>query len=84
MRIQETTHRDEPRPRHPAVERSKTSKVNTTPKRSILAAIGNTPMVELPNLSPKEGIRLYAKLEGHNPTGSVKDRIALCMIEQAE
>ena len=47
-------------------------------------AIGNTPLVELPNLSPKPGVRLYAKLEGNNPTGSVKDRIAIGMIEQAE
>ena len=49
-----------------------------------LGLIGNTPMVELVNLSPKPGVRLYAKLEGSNPTGSVKDRIALTMIEQAE
>lgn len=53
-------------------------------KKGILEAIGNTPLVELPALSPKPGIRLYAKLEGNNPTGSVKDRIALCMVEQAE
>ena len=50
----------------------------------ILKSIGNTPLVELPNLSPKSGVRLYAKLEGNNPTGSVKDRIALRMIEKAE
>ncbi|MDP2953236.1 MAG: cysteine synthase family protein, partial [Chloroflexota bacterium] len=53
-------------------------------RSGILKLIGNTPLVELPNLSPKPGIRLYAKLEGSNPTGSVKDRIALRMIEQAE
>jgi cysteine synthase len=50
----------------------------------ILNSIGNTPLIELPNLSPKAGVRLYAKLEGSNPTGSVKDRIALSMIERAE
>ena len=50
----------------------------------ILATIGNTPLVELQNLSPKEGVRIFAKLEGQNPTGSVKDRIALRMIEAAE
>ena len=50
----------------------------------ILGAIGNTPLVELVHLSPKPGVRLFAKLEGNNPTGSVKDRIALSMIEQAE
>ena len=52
--------------------------------KGILAAIGNTPMVELQNLSPKPEVRIFAKLEGQNPTGSVKDRIALKMIERAE
>ena len=52
--------------------------------RGILATIGNTPIVELQNMSPKDGVRIFAKLEGQNPTGSVKDRIALKMIEQAE
>jgi [CysO sulfur-carrier protein]-thiocarboxylate-dependent cysteine synthase len=52
--------------------------------KGILATIGNTPVVELQNLSPKAGVRIYAKLEGQNPTGSVKDRIALKMIERAE
>jgi [CysO sulfur-carrier protein]-thiocarboxylate-dependent cysteine synthase len=46
-------------------------------------AIGNTPLVGLPNLSPP-GYRLFLKLEGHNPTGSVKDRVAKYLIEQAE
>ena len=46
--------------------------------------IGNTPMVELSRLSERPGVRLYAKLEGHNPGGSVKDRPALSMIEGAE
>jgi cysteine synthase B len=50
----------------------------------ILATIGNTPVVQLQNMSPNEGVRIFAKLEGQNPTGSVKDRIALKMIEQAE
>ncbi|MBI4202302.1 MAG: cysteine synthase family protein [Chloroflexi bacterium] len=54
------------------------------PRPGILAAIGNTPLVEMPHLSPKAGVRLFAKLEGNNPTGSVKDRIALHMIEAAE
>ena len=52
--------------------------------KSILATIGNTPMVELQRLSPKPEVRIFAKLEGQNPTGSVKDRIALNMIERAE
>jgi len=51
---------------------------------NIIDAIGHTPLVELPRLSPKPGVRIYAKLEGHNPAGSVKDRIAKYMIEQAE
>jgi [CysO sulfur-carrier protein]-thiocarboxylate-dependent cysteine synthase len=50
----------------------------------LLGLIGNTPLVELPRLSPKPEVRLYAKLEGQNPTGSVKDRVALAMIEAAE
>lgn len=52
--------------------------------RSVLDLIGNTPLVELQRLSPRPGIHLYAKLEGQNPTGSVKDRIAKYMIEAAE
>ena len=52
--------------------------------KGILTTIGNTPTVELQNMSPKEGVRIFAKLEGQNPTGSVKDRIALKMIELAE
>ena len=52
--------------------------------RSLLDLIGSTPLVELPRLSPKPGVRLYAKLEGQNPTGSIKDRVALAMVEEAE
>jgi len=51
---------------------------------SVLDLIGNTPLVELPRLSPKPDVRLYAKLEGANPTGSIKDRVALAMIDAAE
>ena len=51
---------------------------------SIEEAIGNTPLVELPSFSPRPGVRLWAKLEGNNPSGSVKDRIALAMLDQAE
>ena len=50
----------------------------------IVEAIGHTPLVELKRMSPKPGVRIYAKLEGHNPTGSVKDRVARAMIERAE
>lgn len=49
----------------------------------LLATIGDTPMVELRHLAPHDGVRLFAKLEGANPTGSVKDRIALAMISDA-
>jgi cysteine synthase len=52
--------------------------------RSLLDLIGGTPLVELPRLSPKPSVRLYAKLEGQNPTGSIKDRVALAMVEDAE
>jgi cysteine synthase len=51
---------------------------------SLLDFVGNTPLVELPRLSPKPSVRLYAKLEGENPTGSIKDRVAKSMIEAAE
>ncbi len=50
----------------------------------LVRAIGNTPLVELKRLSPKPGVRIYAKLESYNPTGSVKDRVARAMIEDAE
>jgi cysteine synthase B len=50
----------------------------------IVESIGNTPLVELKRLSPKPEVHIYAKLEGHNPTGSVKDRVARSMIEKAE
>src|SRR5256714_7734187 len=50
----------------------------------IVEAIGNTPLVELKRLSPKAGVRIYVKLEGHNPTGSVKDRVARAMLDDAE
>jgi [CysO sulfur-carrier protein]-thiocarboxylate-dependent cysteine synthase len=52
--------------------------------KSVLELVGNTPLVELQRLSPKPSVRLYAKLEGQNPTGSIKDRVAKAMIEAAE
>jgi [CysO sulfur-carrier protein]-thiocarboxylate-dependent cysteine synthase len=54
------------------------------PAGSLLDLVGNTPLVELPRLSPKRDVRLFAKLEGENPTGSIKDRVALALIEDAE
>jgi [CysO sulfur-carrier protein]-thiocarboxylate-dependent cysteine synthase len=53
------------------------------PARSLLELVGNTPLVELPRLSPNPEVKLYAKLEGQNPTGSIKDRVALAMVEAA-
>ncbi len=50
----------------------------------IVQAIGHTPLVELKRLSPKPGVRIWAKLESHNPTGSVKDRVARSLLEDAE
>lgn len=65
--------------RNPAAAASWTPEVHA----DILGAIGGTPMVELRRLAPRPGVRLYAKLEGANPTGSVKDRIARAMIGEA-
>ena len=53
-------------------------------KRDIVDAIGDTPLVDVSVLSPVEGVRIYAKLEGSNPSGSVKDRVAKFMVEAAE
>src|ERR687889_2337998 len=50
----------------------------------VIQSIGNTPLIELKRLSPKPGVRIWAKLESRNPTGSVKDRVARAMIEDAE
>ena len=52
--------------------------------RSVLELIGNTPLVEVSELSPTPGVRILVKLEGQNPGGSVKDRIALAMVMEAE
>ena len=54
------------------------------PAQSVLDLIGNTPMVDVSNLSPNPNVRIIGKLESQNPFGSVKDRIAKNMIEQAE
>ena len=51
---------------------------------SLLDSLGGTPLVGLPRLSPAPDVRLWAKLEDRNPTGSVKDRAAFFMVEQAE
>jgi len=51
---------------------------------NILQTIGNTPLLRINNLNPNKNVTIYAKIEGSNPTGSIKDRIALKMIQQAE
>ncbi len=53
-------------------------------KENILQTIGDTPLVRINRLNPNRNTTIYAKLEGLNPTGSIKDRIALSMIQQAE
>lgn len=60
------------------------SSISPPPAQSILDLIGSTPMVRLSRLNPNPNVTMFAKLEGFNPTGSIKDRIALKMIEQAE
>lgn len=52
--------------------------------KNILEVIGNTPMVRINKLNPNPKVKIFAKLEGFNPTGSIKDRIAVAMVEQAE
>ncbi|MBI4307447.1 MAG: cysteine synthase family protein [Chloroflexi bacterium] len=54
------------------------------PIATVLSLIGDTPLVEMPRLSPRPGVRIFAKLEGQNPSGSVKDRVALALVEAAE
>jgi cysteine synthase len=60
--------------------------IRNAPRRygDVVESIGHTPLVELSSLSPKPGVRIWAKLESHNPTGSVKDRVARALIEDAE
>jgi cysteine synthase B len=51
---------------------------------SLLDSVGHTPLVGLPKLSPSSDVRLWAKLEDRNPTGSIKDRAVVAMVNQAE
>ncbi|MGN6380357.1 MAG: PLP-dependent cysteine synthase family protein [Gaiellales bacterium] len=55
-----------------------------TPRSAALTAVGSTPLIELPTMAPHDGVRIFAKLEDQNPPGSVKDRVALSMVEAAE
>jgi cysteine synthase len=54
------------------------------PASSLLDLIGNTPLVELQRFSPQPSVRVYAKLEGQNPSGSIKDRVAKAMLDDAQ
>jgi len=67
-------------------KRGRTTRMDTNPlvADSLLSLVGNTPLVELKRLTPKPSVRMYAKLEGENPTGSIKDRVAKAMIDVAE
>jgi len=58
--------------------------VASNPASSLLDLIGNTPLVELRHFSPRPSVRVYAKLEGQNPTGSIKDRVAKAMLDGAD
>src|SRR3984957_18117122 len=80
----------DPPPPHPAIFREvmAAERLRNRPcggrYGDIVQAIGNTPLIELPRLSPKPGVHIWAKLESHNPTGSVKDRVARALIEDGE
>lgn len=58
--------------------------MNRHDDRSLLPLVGNTPLVEFARMSPKPGVRIFAKLEGGNPSGSIKDRIAAALVDSAE
>jgi cysteine synthase len=58
--------------------------VDARASASLLDLVGSTPLIELPRLAPKPSVRLYAKLEGQNPSGSIKDRVAKSMLDAAE
>jgi cysteine synthase len=58
--------------------------VDARASASLLDLVGSTPLIELSRLAPKPSVRLYAKLEGQNPSGSIKDRVAKSMLDAAE
>jgi cysteine synthase B len=60
------------------------ARVSPTVGSSLLDLVGNTPLVELPRLTPKASVQIFAKLEGQNPTGSIKDRVAKAMLDDVE
>jgi cysteine synthase B len=60
------------------------ARVSPTVAASLLDLVGNTPLVELRRLTPKPTVQIYAKLEGQNPTGSIKDRVAKAMLDDVE
>jgi cysteine synthase B len=60
------------------------ARVSPTVASSLLDLVGNTPLVELRRLTPKPTVQIYAKLEGQNPTGSIKDRVAKAMLDDVD
>src|SRR3954467_6464309 len=78
-----STHRSQPGPPSSSSRRGPVA-LSPPVAGGLLELVGNTPLVELSRLTPKPGVRMYAKLEGQNPTGSIKDRVALALIEDAE
>src|SRR3954466_5154143 len=78
-----STHRSQPGPPSSSSLRWPVAP-SLTVAGSLLSLVGNTPLVELKRLTPKPGVRIFAKLEGQNPTGSIKDRVAKAMIDDAE
>ena len=68
----------------PAADGSAPGTAHSVRYNSLADSVGHTPLVGLPRLSPAAGVRLWAKLEDRNPTGSIKDRAALSMIKKAE
>ena len=80
--LEGSTRRSAPDQRDPSPRHGRWALASARPAPPRL--VGDTPLVELRRLTPKPSVRLYAKLEGQNPTGSIKDRVALSMIEAAE
>jgi [CysO sulfur-carrier protein]-thiocarboxylate-dependent cysteine synthase len=60
------------------------ARVSPTVAASLLDLVGNTPLVELRRLTPKPTVQIFAKLEGQNPTGSIKDRVAKAMLDDVD
>lgn len=86
QRLRGSSSEDQPihASKSPVLARKATIQRSANRRPAVLSLIGNTPMIEIRNLHDNPNVQIFAKLEGSNPTGSVKDRIALSLIEQAE